>query len=213
MIVPLEAGPDRTWTESALVIAPHLIEPAAVAYWSALHYWHMTEQISRTVFVQSTSRKHQREKEILGVPYRFVTVVESKFFGVAKRTLRGQSVYVTDREKTLVDAADRPDLSGGIAQLAQALRAAWNDLDMQRLDEYLDRWPTGSPLKRIGYLVETLDLPFPDREKQLTRWRHSLSSGIVALEPGHTADEGRIATRWRLRINVDEVWRNRESNS
>lgn len=212
MIVPLEAGPDRTWAESALVIAPHLIEPAAVAYWSALHYWHMTEQVSRTVFVQSTSRKHQREKEILGVPYRFVTVVESKFFGVVERTLSGQPVYVTDREKTLVDAADRPDLSGGISQLAQALRSAWNDLDLQRLDDYLDRWPTGSPLKRIGYLVETLDLPFSDREERLARWRHSLSSGIVALQPGHNTDEGRIVTRWRLRINVDEVWRYRESN-
>lgn len=97
MIVPLEAGPDRAWLESALVIAPRLIHPAAIAYWSALHYWHMTEQIPRTVFVQSTRRKHQRQKEILGIPFRFVTVVESKFFGVVKRTLDGQPIYVTDR--------------------------------------------------------------------------------------------------------------------
>jgi len=206
MIVPLEAGPDRDWSESALVIAPHLIQPAAIAYWSAIHYWHMTEQIPHTVFVQSTSRKHQRNKEVLGISFRFVTVVEKKFFGVVKRTLGGQPIYVTDREKTLVDAADRPDLSGGIAQLAQALRVAWSDLDWQVLDQYLDRWPTGSPLKRIGYLVETLELPLPGREKRLTRWRRSLSSGIVALEPGRDANEGRIVTRWRLRVNVDQTW-------
>ncbi|MGD1996471.1 MAG: type IV toxin-antitoxin system AbiEi family antitoxin domain-containing protein [Anaerolineae bacterium] len=212
MIVPLEAGPDRAWSESALVIAPHLIQPAAIAYWSALHYWHMTEQIPHTVFVQSTSRKHQREKVVLGVTYRFVTVVESKFFGMAERALDAQPIYVTNREKTLVDAADRPDLSGGIAQLAQALRAAWNDLDWQRLDDYLHRWPTGSPLKRIGYLVENLELPFSDREELLARWRRSLSSGIVALEPGQDADAGRIVTRWRLRVNADETWRCGESN-
>ena len=212
MIVPLEAGPERAWSESALVIAPHLIQPAAIAYWSALHYWHMTEQVPRTVFVQSTSRKHQREKEVLGVPYRFVTVVKSKFFGVVERTLDGQPIYVTDREKTLVDAADRPELSGGVAQLAQALRGTWDDLDWQRLDDYLDRWPTGSPLKRIGYLVESLELPFPDREERLARWRRSLSSGIIALEPGHRGSEGRIVTRWRLRVNVGETWRRKESN-
>ncbi|MEA3339473.1 MAG: type IV toxin-antitoxin system AbiEi family antitoxin domain-containing protein [Chloroflexota bacterium] len=210
MIVPLEAGPERAWSESALVIAPYLIQPAAIAYWSALHYWHMTEQVPHTVFVQSTSRKHQREKEVLGIPYRFVTVVESKFFGVVERTLDGQSIYVTNREKTLVDAADRPDLSGGIVQLAQALRSAWNDLDWQRLDDYLDRWPTGSPLKRIGYLVESLDLPFSNRNERLDRWRRSLSSGIVALEPGRSDNEGRIVTRWRLRVNVDEVWQSEE---
>jgi predicted transcriptional regulator of viral defense system len=206
MIVPLEAGPDRAWSESALVIAPHLIQPAAIAYWSALHYWHMTEQIPHTVFVQSTRRKHQRTKEVLGIRFRFVTVVESKFFGVVKRTLGGRSIYVTDREKTLVDAADRPDLSGGIAQLAQALRTACGDLDWQRLDEYLNRWPTKSPFKRIGYLVETLELPLPNREKRLIRWRRSLSSGIVALEPGHDGGTGRIVSRWRLRVNMDETW-------
>ena len=209
LIVPLEAGPDRAWSESAPVIAPYLIQPAAVAYWSALHHWHMTEQMPRTVFVQSTSRKHQRRKEILGVSYRFVTVVESKFFGVVERTLDGQPIPVTDREKTLVDAADRPDLSGGIAQLARALRQAWKALDWQRLDEYLDRWPTGSPRKRIGCLVETLDLPVPGRKERLARWQRSLSSGIVALEPGRNGGEGHIVTRWRLRVNVDETWRRR----
>jgi predicted transcriptional regulator of viral defense system len=207
MIVPLEAGPDRVWSESALVIAPHLIHPAAIAYWSALHYWHMTEQIPHTVFVQSPSRKHQRGKEVLGVTFRFVTVVESKFFGVVKRTLGGQPIHVTDREKTLVDAADRPDLSGGITQLAQALRAVCGDLDWSRLDEYLNRWPTKSPFKRIGYLAETLELPLPNREERLTRWRRSLSSGIAALEPGRDDDTGHIVTRWRLRVNVDETWR------
>lgn len=206
MVVPLEAGPDRTWAESALVLASHLIQPAAIAYWSALHYWHLTEQIPCTVFVQSTSRKHQPQKEVLGFSFRFVTVVESKFFGVVRRTLNGQPIAVTDREKTLVDAADRPDLSGGSAQLAQALRAAQADLDWQRLDDYLGRWPNTGSLKRIGYLVETLDLALPRREDRLRRWRDALSPGIVLLEPGGDRDAGRIVTRWQLRVNIPEMW-------
>ena len=209
MIVPFEAGPARNWTESALVIAPHLIQPAAIAYWSALFYWNMTEQVPRTVFVQSTRRKHWRRKEVLGVPFRFVTVVESKFFGVAKRTLNGQPIYVTDREKTLLDAADRPDLSGGIGQLAQALRTSCADVNWQRLDEYLVRFGTGSVTKRLGYLVDTLDLPLPDREERLAHWHRSLTSGIALLEPGQD-NTGRIVTRWRLRVNIEETWRDRE---
>ena len=49
MVIPLEAGPERAWSESALVIIPHLIRPAAVAYWSALQYWNMTEQVPHSV--------------------------------------------------------------------------------------------------------------------------------------------------------------------
>lgn len=205
VIVPLEAGPERAWSESALVIASHLIQPSAIAYWSALHYWQMTEHRPNTVFVQSTSRKHNRAKEILGVSYRFVTVVASKFFGLTERSLGGQRLTVTDREKTLVDAADRPDLSGGIALLARALRTAWSDLHHGKLEDYLYRWPTGSPLKRIGYLVETMNLPLPDGSHRLDRWRNALASGIVDLEPGRPA-EGRITTRWGLRLNVRDTW-------
>jgi predicted transcriptional regulator of viral defense system len=207
MIIPLEAGPERRWSESALVIAPYLIEPAAVAYWSALHFWQLTEQIPHTVFVQSTARKSQREKEILGMVFRFITVVETKFFGVTQKTLDGQPIYITDREKTLVDVADRPDLSGGSVQLAQALQAAAGDLDWPQLDHYLRRWPTTSPLKRIGYLVETLDLSMPDQETYLTRWQQALAPGIVQLEPGSHQDKGPIVTRWQLRVNVPALGR------
>ena len=222
MVIPLEAGPERAWSESALVIAPHLIQPAAVAYWSALHFWNMTEQVPRVVFVQSTRRK--RPVEILGMRFRFVSVSEAHFFGIARRIVDGKPIYVTDREKTLLDAAARPDLSGGIAQLAQALRTACADaygvavqhhrhsphgdpdalttsLDWMRLDGYLARWGGGVVVKRLGYLVETLALPIPDRERRMERWQGMLSQGISLLEPAAGA-KGPVATRWRIRVNV-----------
>jgi predicted transcriptional regulator of viral defense system len=206
IIIPLEAGPERVWSESALVIAPHLIRPAAIAYWSALRYWQLTEQLPGTVFVQSTARRRQPEREILGMTFRFITVVEAKFFGVTRRTLNGQPFFITDLEKTLVDAADRPELSGGALLLAQALQAAQKLLDWQQLDDYLRRWPTTGPLKRIGYLVETLDLPLPDRENRLTRWRSALAPGLVSLEPGDGGVAARVATRWQLLVNVAGPW-------
>jgi len=206
MLLPLAAGPERTWTESGLVIAPHLIQPAAVAYWSALHYWNMTEQIPQVVFVQSTRRK--QPVEVLGIRFRFVTVKKEHFFGVIRRTVNGKPIYVTDREKTLLDAAARPDLSGGIAQLAQALRAAHADVNWSQLDGYLARWGGGAIVKRLGYLLETMSLPIPDREKRLEQWQGMLSQGISPLEPGADAS-GPTVTRWRVRVNVDVGQRRR----
>jgi len=200
MVIPLEAGPERAWSESGPVIAPHLIEPAAVAYWSAMHYWNMTEQVPRIVFVQSTRRK--RPTVVLGMRFQFITVRPTHFFGVAKRSQDGKAVYVTDREKTLLDAADRPDLSGGIAQLASALRTAHFDMDWSRLDDYLARWGKGVVVKRLGYLVETLGLAVPDPEHRLARWQEMLSEGISPLEPS-ARGVGPVATRWRVRVNVD----------
>lgn len=205
LIIPLEAGTERRWSASALVIAPYLVKPAAVAYWSALHYWQLTEQLPSTTFVQSTTRKRPNKKQILGMRFRFVTVGEPKFFGIVRRSLNGRPFSVTNREKSLVDAADRPELSGGIYQLAQSLQMT-RDIDWPRLTEYLLRWPTSSPTKRIGYLIEALDLPVPDRDKTLTTWNTAIAPGAVLLEPGRKNDIGRTATRWQIRVNVTGPW-------
>lgn len=82
MIVPLAAGPQRHWAEDSFVVAGHLVRksPAAIAYWSALHYWNMTEHIPQVVLVQSPRRKHRAQVFIQGVAYRFILISESKFF-------------------------------------------------------------------------------------------------------------------------------------
>jgi predicted transcriptional regulator of viral defense system len=76
LIIPLEAGPERLWSESGLVIANKLVRPSAVAYWSALHYWGMTEQVPQVVFVQTTQRK--AALQVLGMRFRFVTLPEAR---------------------------------------------------------------------------------------------------------------------------------------
>jgi predicted transcriptional regulator of viral defense system len=201
LVIPLEAGPERLWSETAAVVAQHLVRPSAVAYWSALHYWNLTEQAPRTTFVQTPTRRSRREIDVLGMRFRFVTVGEKRFFGLAKQTVGGRPVVVTDREKTLIDAADRPELSGGVVQLAEALRQGARDVDWKKLDAYLVRFGVGTVYKRLGFLVETLGIPAPGVEARLDAWRSHLTAGISLLEPGGVA-EGRVVTRWRIRVNV-----------
>lgn len=90
MVVPLAAGPGRQWTEHSFAIAWHLTQPAAVAYWSALHYGNMTELVPRVVFVQSTARKHKARALVLGLAYRCVLVTQSKSFGLITQYRNGQ---------------------------------------------------------------------------------------------------------------------------
>jgi predicted transcriptional regulator of viral defense system len=199
LIVPLEAGPDRAWSESGLIMAPYMVKPAAVAYWSAMHYWNMTEQISHTTFVQTTVRK--QPLTLFGQDFCFVTVRPERFFGIQDRSADGRRILVTDREKTLLDAAARPDLCGGIAQLSQALKTVSSSLDWEKLDAYLQTWGGGTVIKRLGYLLERSALNLPGTEPRLLRWQDMLTSGFSLLEPGSQA-RGALATRWRLRINI-----------
>lgn len=204
LIVPLEAGPERTWSENAFVVAASLLQPSAISYWSALSHWHMTDQVPRVVFVQSPSRKFKREVTVLGVTYRFVTVVERKFFGLKKESTDHKVYWVTDREKTILDCLDRPDLAGGLGEVAAALRTSAPELDWDRMETHAARLGVGAILKRLGFLVDALMIEISDREERLSRWSQALTSGISELDPSSPRQAERIDTRWRVWVNVDE---------
>jgi predicted transcriptional regulator of viral defense system len=200
LIVPLEAGPNAQWSEDPLIIATQLIPEGAVAYWTAMHYWGMTEQIPRTIFVQTPRRKYKPRDTILGVHYQFVVVVKRKLFGILTQHRDGLQIRVTDQEKTLVDALDRPDLCGGIAQVVETLHSL-DRLDWERMDSYLDDFNSGAVYKRLGYLMEEHEIAIPDQDYRLMTWKKKITKGISLLEPG-LEQSGSINTRWRVRINV-----------
>ncbi len=205
MLLPLEAGPERTWTQDSTVIGTRLAEPSAIAYWSALHYWNLTEQIPRTVFVQTPRRKARMFVEVEGISYHIVHINAARFFGVITASVSGQEFRVTDREKTIVDALDRPDLSGGIWQAAQAIAQNGESLDWKRLDEYVERFASGAVLKRLGYLVETLRPEVDDgTTERVRRWQSMLTEGIADLDPSEKG-HGTVRRRWHIRDNVGLV--------
>lgn len=201
ILVPLSAGPERIWTEDALVIASRIVQPSAIAYWSALRFWNFTEQLPHTVFVQSPHRKFNPRLTLEGVRIQLVTISQYRFFGFAERSVSSHRIQVTDREKTIIDAADRPGLCGGVWQLANTLRVAWRELDWVKLDSYMDRFASGAVYKRLGYLVETLALPIPQREAWLATWNDRLTAGVADLDPSE-AGSGSVVQRWRIRDNV-----------
>ena len=202
LIVPLEAGIARQWTEDAFVIACSLAQPAAVAYWSAMRHWNWTTQAPQTVFVQTTQRKWRSERTILGVSYRFIPVVPGKFFGVRRERLGAKTFVVTDREKTLLDILDRPDLSGGMPEVFGAVATASSEIDWKRLDEYLGQFPNRTVPKRLGALAESLSLDIPDRDARLARWRELISEGVTLLDPDGSRTLGRINSEWGIRMNT-----------
>jgi hypothetical protein len=64
--------------------------------------------------------------------------------------------WVSDVERSLVDAASRPDLIGGITVLAQALSLA--DIDSTRLISYAESIAANAAIRRLGSLSDQLGI-------------------------------------------------------
>lgn len=202
LVIPLEAGTNRSWSGEPYLIASALVQPAAIAYWTAIRHWNWTEQIPRIIYVQTTTRKKLAARTVFGVHYQFVTVPKTKFYGHTKEWYKGKPVFITDKEKTLVDCADDVERAGTIEELAKAVESAVNEISWPKLDEYVTRSPNGAVAKRLGYLFETLVAELPPKAVQvLAAWQRNLTAGIVPLQP-MKSKTGKISTRWRVRANV-----------
>lgn len=201
-VIPLEAGPERQWSEDAYLVANALVQPAAIAYWSAIRHWNWTEQIPRLVYVQTTKRKKNPHHSFLGVQYEIVTISSRKFFGHVKEWRSGKACLVTDKEKTLIDCADDVERSGSIEELAKAVTAGAREISWTKLHKYASRFPNGAVKKRLGYLFETLAPNLPEEaERMLEKWQKELTEGISPLQPSG-GPSTKISTRWRIFVNA-----------
>lgn len=199
MVVPLQAGLERVWSEDALAVGTFLAPEGAAAYWSAVRHWNWTTQLPSVVTFMTPRRRFNRSLTVLGVRYQFVLVRPERLFGVSQAFEGGLPLRVTERERTIVDMMDRPDLCGGVAEVVEALRAGWAECEPARVAEYAQRHGGGTVPKRLGFLVEQLGLEAP--AGLVEQLQDLMGAGMSDLDRGG-AKSGRYVRRWRLRINT-----------
>jgi len=194
LIIPLGSEKGK-YTLHEFVIGSYLIEPSAISYWSALHYYGMTEQIPRTVFLQTPTRKKKSRLNIFGLDYQIVRIKKEKFYGLRKEWIEEVPVSITDKEKTIIDCLDKPQYSGGIIEVTKALKTGL--LDQRRLNEYALKIDNLSVVRRLGYLCDRIGL-------QLTL-PPIKSKKYLLLDPTMPS-MGIVNPKWRLVINLDTTF-------
>jgi len=181
--------PERVLS-NPLFIASHLVVPAYVSYWSALHFYGFTEQVPLTTFVATTKRK--RPLTFQDFRFRFVTLKPHKFFGYRRERMGDLPTLIADEAKAIVDSFDLPDYAGGITEVAKALRAALDTIDVAVLIAYANRMADKSLGSRMGYLLESWGCP----AEGLIR-----SVSPVKLDPSGPGS-GDTVPRWQVIVNV-----------
>ena len=194
MIIPLDAEKGK-YTLNEFVIGSMLVEPYCISYWSALHYYGFTEQIPSTVFIQTTSRKKKQDLEVFGVRYRIIRIKPEKFFGIKTEWFDNDKIFITDREKTIIDCLDRPRYSGGIIEVIKGIRE--QSFNRARIADYADQINNSGVIRRLGFLCEYygIDIELPPLDKKIRNY--------LPLDPT-MPQEGEKSSKWRLILNLAE---------
>lgn len=200
LIVPLSAGEAAEYSENWYIVAKHLIQPAPyyLSHFSALEIHGMTTQPVLTVSISTPIRRIS--KEIAGATYRFVTTSADNLWGTEDIWVTpSERVTVSDLERTILDCLDRPDLAGGIIEVARGMWAVRGQLDFPKLAEYAQRLGRKSVAKRLGFLLETFGLGSIDTQAAL---KSLVSPSYTLLDPSLPAN-GRHVRSWRVRANIE----------
>jgi len=196
LILPFEAGEERAYTTHEFVIAANLTSPYYIGFRSALNFYGLTEQVSKTVYVATLRQK--KELKVGGAVFRFVKVPEKKYFGVTQVTLQEEKVNISDLEKTIIDCLDHPEYAGGLTEVAKAIWFGREDLDLSKLVAYTDRFDEKALAQRLGFLLEFLEVA---DENILKRLAQLTGKAYVKLDL-MGGEEGKYLAKWRLKVNL-----------
>lgn len=184
------------FTSLALSIDP----PYYVGYRSALELygWLQHPVIGRLYIAVPKQRRPLRtpRDRIIWV----VTKAGRFDWGVRREWIGPARVAVSDRERTFLDCLHLPRHAGGLTEIAAALKRAWPSLDAQRLSNHTARLGNTTVARRLGALVDALELEGGEDVTRALRqqtWR----GRPVSLDPSIPAG-GLVDPRWGVRMNV-----------
>jgi len=199
-LIPAERGTYAFSDPNPLFVGSNLVEPYYFSYSTAAYFHALSTQAAATAYLATTQSKTRsvtvREKE-----YRIINQPKHQFFGHATVEAFGSPVKMADAEKTVLDSLDRPQYAGGIPEVAAMLKNGQGRLDWVKLADYALRFRSQSLIQRLGYLVDTLNMPMAPaaRERLLA---HLGKATTYLGRPAQWGHGGYYDPTWQVVDNV-----------
>lgn len=198
--VPLGASVPSKWREDPWVVAMAAFSPCYIGGWSACEHWGFTEQIFRDIVVVTAAAVREKSVVVQDTVFRLTHRSKDRLFGTRVVWHDQHKIRLSDPSRTLVDILDEPALGGGIRHVAEVVVSYFGSdhRDDNQLLSYITKLGNRAVCKRLGYLLEALDVTAPGVIEQCYAMR---SEGITVLDPG-IDQKGRIVNRWNIRANA-----------
>lgn len=199
-IIPYEQNAESFMPDWHL-IAGHLVNDANhyIGYYSALQIHNLITQPS--LKEQIVVSKQIRPSEILirNVPFQFIYHNMKHFFGMKKIWIDSfNKVLCSDLEKTFIDCLFKPDYAGGIVEVARAIHISKDNIKYDTLLEYATKFDSQAVIKRLGFLLETLDI-----NAEILGDLHKIKTASYTVLDTELPKTGRRNSRWSIQQNLE----------
>lgn len=198
VIRPLRAV-GRPWSVSAYTTVAQALSGKQyyIGGLAALTVHRLTDQMHASV-VDVFLAERRTPQIIANARVRFHSVPDAELeVGLASVIVEQVPVWMSDPERTLVDALNYPYAFGGVAQGVRAVDHALSKVKLDQLVTYALRLSGMSSLQRLGVLMERHGAP----AQQLARIEDQVrnTKNVPAMVPGPR--RGPVNSRWHISEN------------
>lgn len=207
LFIPAKKGLDAFPSMNPYTCALFLIEPYYFSYYTATSHYGWNEQLSDVFYVATLHqqncwgrRRGNASHAAFYVTVKPVRIAKHKLFGYTKQFVFSTEVNMASKEKAVVDAVDKPHLTGGIENVAKALVRAKRQVDWELVIDYAKRMQSKSLCARLGYLLEKLSIV---DGRVISALAPNLPSCYVNLgNPKRWGRRGKTNKEWHIIENV-----------
>ena len=154
--IPYGADP-RNYIVDPFLVAGFMAEDALIGYHSALQFYGAAYSVSyRYLYLTKTKA---REVDFQGITFRaspfpkpLITKKQTHCYTV-KKDIQGLSVLITSKERTLVDALDRPLLARGWEEIWRSLNMI-ERFNIKDIIDYALLLGTATTIAKVGFYLE-----------------------------------------------------------
>jgi len=199
-IIPYEKDPESfmpDWhllTEGLVNGIDHYI-----GYYSALQIHNLITQPSLKQQIVVAKQIKPSIINVKEVPFQFIYHNSDHFFGIKKMWIDDfNKVNCSDLEKTFIDCLFKPDYAGGIVEIARAIYISKDNIQFGKLLEYAKQFNSQAVIKRLGFLLEVLEITQPI----IIELQKIKTASYIVLDT-ELPKEGKLLSKWSLIQNID----------
>lgn len=199
-LVPADRGLEAAGDMNPLAAGSELVAPYFYSFGTACTHYGFTEQVFQEVYIACLARR--RPVVMRGMRYVFAAVQAARFFGFREVSVLGKPVQMATPERTLLDAVDRPNLAGGVGELAHVVGRAASRVSWEALLEEAARFGSAAVVQRLGCLLDVQRAAIPVRIRAGLE-RLCRPGGRVYLAPvGRWGATGPVSRPWNVVLNL-----------
>jgi len=159
LIIPQEMGSGENYLGNWYIASKEIINSRKyyIAFYSAMNYWGMLTQPLIKIFI-ATPKRQIVPREMIGKMI-FVTVKEKSIWGIKEEWMNSkEKIRISNIEKTIIDCLTFPQYCGGITEIAKGTWIVKYKINYKILLNYANRHNKNVVAKRLGYLLELLNI-------------------------------------------------------